>query len=180
MEIPENINDLDRLGAARFYLGELGWAIHPLCPPDQGHDQSRGKKPIEKGWRHLTVAKIEPSYLERYFTNSGGYNLGCVVRAPFVHIDLDSKSDHGESVARWLKEQPPLQDVPCEETSGGAHLIFICRDLPDSICAKKKALSAEINDAVSAELYHDGLNIVQPIRSQKWPAVSLGENRPYS
>ena len=33
--IPDHINDLDRLQAAEFYHGQLGWAVHPLMPPDR-------------------------------------------------------------------------------------------------------------------------------------------------
>jgi hypothetical protein len=30
-----------------------------------------------------------------YFGNGSTHNIGCVVRAPFVHVDLDSKPDAG-------------------------------------------------------------------------------------
>ena len=36
--IPPDINSLDRLAAAQFYATTLGWAIHPLLPPDRDED----------------------------------------------------------------------------------------------------------------------------------------------
>lgn len=50
-QIPAAINDWDRLTASRYYLEELGWAVHQLYPPDKGDDKERGKKPFCKGWR---------------------------------------------------------------------------------------------------------------------------------
>lgn len=158
--IPEAINGFNRLQAAQFYAGELGWAVHPLLAPDRGDHHERGKKPLLKGWRNHTAAEISPDFLTKHFANGSTHNIGCVVRAPFVHIDLDSKPDAGESVHQWLAEQPDLAAVPRERTGGGAHLVFICRDVPEAVLKSKKAPTAKINEAVTAELYLDGLNIV--------------------
>ena len=49
---------------------------------------------------------------------------------------------------------------PGRRTGGGAHLVFICRDLPESVAKSKKALSYQITPAVTAELYTDGMNFV--------------------
>lgn len=158
--IPPNINSLDRFAAAQFYATTLGWAIHPLLPPDRGDHHERGKKPILKGWRNHTAAEISPDFLTKYFANGSTHNIGCVVRAPFVHVDLDSKPDAGASVMAWLATQPALATVPRERTGGGAHLAFICRDIPDEVIKAKKAPTSQIDDAVTAELYLDGLNLV--------------------
>ena len=83
-----------------------------------------------------------------------------MVRSPFVHVDLDSKPDAGESVQAWLNGQPDLADVPRELTGGGAHLVFICRDLPAAVLKANTAPSSQLNDKVSAELFKDGLNLV--------------------
>lgn len=56
--IPENINELDRLQAAQFYHDQLGWAVHPLMPPDRGDEQERGKKPTLKGWRNHRAEEV--------------------------------------------------------------------------------------------------------------------------
>lgn len=158
--IPTGINDLDRLEAARFYAESLGWAVHPLNAPDKGDEKTRGKKPVLRGWPSHTVAEITPEFLNGCFGYGTSHNIGCVVRPPFVHIDLDSKPDRGASVMEWLAGVEDLGAVPRERTGGGVHLVFICRDLPDEIVKAKKAPTVKINDAVSAELYKDGLNIV--------------------
>jgi DNA polymerase I len=158
--ISPDINSLDRLAAAQFYATTLGWAIHPLLPPDRGDHHERGKKPILKGWRNHTASEISPDFLTKYFANGSTHNIGCVVRAPFVHVDLDSKPDAGASVMAWLATQPELSTVPRERTGGGAHLAFICRDIPEEVMKAKKAPTCQINDAVTAELYLDGLNLV--------------------
>ena len=158
--IPGDINSLSRLEASQFYHGRLGWAVHALCPPDRGDENERGKKPISKGWRDHNAAEITPDYLAKYFANGSNHNLGVVVRSPFVHVDLDSKPDAGESVRVWLESQPHLSTVPRERTGGGAHLVFICHDLPESVAKSKKAISNQITPAVTAELYTDGMNLV--------------------
>ncbi len=160
MTIPEHINSLDRLQAAQFYHGQLGWAVHPLMPPDRGDEQERGKKPLLKGWRNHRAEEVTADFLRRHFNGSSHNNLGCVVRPPFVHVDLDSKPDAGASVRDWLAAQPALTTVPRERTGGGAHLTFLCRDLPEAVLKSKKAVTCQIHEQVSAELYFDGLNIV--------------------
>jgi DNA polymerase-1 len=160
LTIPAAINALDRLSAVQFYAGTLGWAIHPLLAPDRGEPQERGKKPLLKGWRSHTAAEIAPDFLTRYFGNGTNHNIGCVVRPPFIHVDLDSKPDAGASVMEWLGTMPELATVPRERTGGGAHLAFICRDLPAEILKSKKPPTCQINDKVSAELYLNGMNLV--------------------
>jgi DNA polymerase I-like protein with 3'-5' exonuclease and polymerase domains len=158
--IPPEINSWDRLTTAQFYHRDMGWAVHALCPPDRGDDNERGKKPVAKGWRSHTAAEVTPDYLAKYFANGSNHNLGVVVRSPFVHVDLDSKPDAGASVRAWLELQPHLATVPRERTGGGAHLVFICRDLPESVAKAKKAISIQITPVVTAELYTDGMNLV--------------------
>ena len=158
--IPVEINSWKRLEAAKFYHSTLGWAVHPLNASDQGKDNERGKKPIFKGWPSHTAAEVTDDYLQHNFGNGSNHNIGVVVRAPFVHIDLDSKPDAGESVRAWLAGQPQLVGVPRERTCGGAHLAFICRDLPESVTKAKKAITTHVNSKVTAELYTDGMNLV--------------------
>ena len=144
--IPDTINGYSRLEAARFYVGDLGWAVHPLLPPDRGDHHERGKKPLLKGWRNHTAAEISPDFLAKYFANGSTHNIGCVVRAPFVHIDLDSKPDAGESVQQWLASQPDLAAVPRERTGGGSHLVFVCRDVPEAVLKSKKAPTVQMTE----------------------------------
>jgi DNA polymerase-1 len=158
--IPPDINSWDRLRTTEFYHRDLGWAVHALLPPNKGQEHERGKKPLAKGWRLHTAAEVTPDYLREHFANGSNYNVGVVVRGPFVHVDLDSKPDAGQSVRAWLATQPQLAAVPRERTGGGAHLLFICRDLPDAVAKAKKAISTKVTEAVGAELYGDGMNIV--------------------
>jgi len=158
--IPADINSWSRLEAAEYYHRALGWAVHALCPPNKGLENERGKKPLQKGWKNHMAAEVSPEYLREHFGNGSNYNMGVVVREPYVHVDLDSKPDAGESVRAWLAEQPSLTDFPRERTGGGAHFVFICRDIPPAVAKSNKAPTAMINGAVMAELYLDGMNIV--------------------
>lgn len=154
----------NRAEAARFYRDELGWAIHPLYGPHKGPERVRGKKPELKGWRDWRADQLSDELIEKYFGEFGSSNLGCVVRAPHICIDLDSKPDKGASVVAWLADKPELQSVPRERTGGGVHLHFICRDLPTfrnkSGDPYDKPLVAKITEEVSAELFFDGCNLV--------------------
>ena len=158
--IPADINSLDRLAAAQFYFNTLGWAIHPLYAPDRGDPKERGKKPIFKSWRQHTAVDITTDDLAKCFCPGAKHNIGCVVRPPFVHVDLDSKTDAGASVMEWLATMPELAAVPRERTGGGVHLAFICRDIPEALLNPKQAPTCKINDKVNAELYLNGLNLV--------------------
>ena len=158
--IPSTINELSSLEAVQYYVSQLSWAVHPLCPPDQGEENGRGKKPLLKGWTSHTVSQATSEFLAEHFGGNSHNNIGCVVRPPFIHVDLDSKPDAGASVQEWLAGQPELATVPRERTGGGVHLAFICRDVPGDVLVSKKAPTCHINDKVSAELYLDGLNLV--------------------
>lgn len=155
---------LARNDAAKFYRDHLGWAIHPLYGPHKGPDRLRGKKPELKGWRDWRPEQLTDEMVEKYFGAFGASNLGCVVQAPHVCVDLDSKSDQGASVMAWLSAQPDLATVPRERTGGGVHLHFICRDLPafrnKNGDPYDKALAAQISDKVTAELFFQGCNLV--------------------
>jgi DNA polymerase-1 len=113
-----------------------------------------------KGWPNHTVADVTDDYLQEHFGNGVDHNLGVVVRPPFIHVDLDSKPDAGASVQAWLSSQPQLAKVPRERTAGGAHLVFRCHDLPEAVARPKKAIMAQVNGKVTAELYTDGMNLV--------------------
>jgi len=157
--IPANINSFNKLEAATFYHS-LGLAPHPLQPPDSGSHKDRGKKPRNRGWRKHRAQNVTPKYLAKHFGADSIYNLGCVIAGEFVIVDLDSKSDGGASVRSWLAGQPELALVPHELTTNGAHFIFRCHDIPAEILARRKVLTARINDMVTAELYKDGDNVV--------------------
>jgi len=168
LAIPQDINDYDKHRAAKFYFEELGWAVQPLYAPDKGTELEKGKKPLLKGWKSHTTAEIEPEFFDKYFSPASTNNIGCVVRAPFVVVDLDSKPDKGASVRAWLEGQSDLATVPRERTGGGAHLFFICHDIPEEVLQAGEALAIDINDKVQAELFSNGLNIVLSPSIHKW------------
>ena len=121
--IPEQINSFSRLDAAQFYTLGLGWAIHPLSAPNRGGGGTRGKKPIVKGWRNHTCADVTAGFLAEHFANGSTNNVGCVVRAPIVHVDLDSKPDGGEPDFRPIPE--PKNDLKFALVVLGATSVFL-------------------------------------------------------
>ncbi|PTY02758.1 hypothetical protein DB346_08255 [Verrucomicrobia bacterium LW23] len=163
MNIPTPFTE-SRAEAAVYYRDTLGWAIHPLHGPHKGDPKVRGKKPEIKGWRDWQPSNLTDELIEKYFGAFGSSNLGCVLRGPHVSVDLDSKPDKGESVRQWLAGKPELAAVPRERTGGGAHLHFLCRDLPAFYNRNgdpyDKPLVAKISDKVGAELFFDGCNLV--------------------
>ncbi len=156
--------EFNRADAARFYRDHIGWTIHPLYGPNKGSAKLRGKKPELTGWRDWMPQNLTDEIIDKFFGTFGSANLGCVVRAPHVCIDLDSKDDDGASVRQWLAAQPRLAAVPRETTRGGVHMHFLCPDLPvfrDSRGDRReKGLMARLTDVVTAELLFHGCNIV--------------------
>jgi len=150
----------DMLAAAQFYRDEFHWAVHPLRAPDDQNvsEKARGKAPILPGWRRWRVDNVTDKILDQYFSNGRRLNLGVVVRQPWVIVDLDSHQDGGQSAAAFVSSRPELAKVPRERSASGCHLHFRCLDLP--LFAKKNAPNAKATANVSAELYHDGQNIV--------------------
>lgn len=161
--IPNSIPS-NRLVAAKFYRDILGLAVHPLHGPADKNvpEKARGKKPLRSGWKTWTTDQATDDVLGSYFGDGIDANIGIVVRAPHVVVDLDSKPDKGASVRAWLATQSHLASVPREKTAGGAHLHFVCHDLPAMTRngkAFEKALTLAVSDDVMAELYFDGLNV---------------------
>lgn len=173
--IPADINDWDRRRITQYYHRDLGWAVHPLYAHDRGGEGERGKKPIARGWKNHRAGDVTSEYLDRHFGNGAGHNVGVVVRGPYVFVDLDSKADEGASVREWIASRPELADVPRERTGGGAHLTFICPDLPPTVLETKNALTSKVGDRVTAELYKDGNNIAVSPSIHKSGALYLWE-----
>jgi DNA polymerase-1 len=148
----------DLLEAAKFYRDRWGLIVHPLFGPEQGGEKERGKRPKWAGYTKPDYRGCDTDEsLEAAFANGEPSNLGVVVRRPHVIVDLDSKPDGGESVRAWLAEHPELGNAPREKTPGGAHLHFICHDIPPDTKAK---LEAKLNDKVMAEVFIGPANVV--------------------
>jgi DNA polymerase I len=149
----------NRLEAARYYRDSLQWDVLPLAGSKKG-----GKRPLILNYRRWSRDQLDSRLLRKHFGPGKSDNLGLIVRAPHVIVDLDSKEDQGASAQEWLISQTALKAVPRERTGGGYHLHFICRDLPEfkkrDGSAYQKALVSTINAQVTAELFFEGLNVV--------------------
>ena len=145
---------------------KLGFAIHPCHGPQEGRVGERGKKPRFSGWTQWTASSLTEALKNDLFGGEKPSNIGHVIRPPFVVVDLDSKPDSGKSVEAWLSTQTRLASVPRERTAGGAHLIFICPDLPQFMGRRgqpyRKNLVSQINETTSAELIFCGNVIHAP------------------
>ncbi len=154
----------DPFKAALYYRDDLGWPIIPLCGPSEGPPAQRGKRPRFPGYRDWTCEKLTDELLNQHFGHGKSSNIGLVLRAPHVVVDLDSKHDAGVSAREWLDAQKHLANVPRERTGGGYHLHFHCPDLPifrkPSGKPYQKALASTITPQVTAELFFDRLNVV--------------------
>ncbi|MFW5883123.1 MAG: bifunctional DNA primase/polymerase, partial [Verrucomicrobiota bacterium] len=155
----------DLLAAARYYRERLGWVVHPLHGPNEGTEKERGKKPRLRGWKKLRQEDCDAGFIEKHFGGASTANLGVVVKPPHIVIDLDSKSDKGESVRAWLEAQPGLADLPRERTAGGCHLHLLCHDVPEEAteaAGRNQKLSATLAKGVTAEIFLGGNVVLAP------------------
>lgn len=153
------------LDAARFYRDRLGARPHPLHGPQDKNvtKQQRGKKPVWQGYRTLTPEQVVDDVLRTAFAVELSHNLGIMLQRPHVVVDVDSKKDEGESARRWIAEQPNLRALPRERTAHGAHLHFVCADMPRVMKRGKphgSPLTVTVADGICAELFFDGLSVV--------------------
>ena len=165
MVIPPDINNRGLLDAARFYRDQLRWTVQALLGPEDGADNERGKRPIEKGWKNRKREDATDAYLLKYFGNGTRRNLGLLVQLPHTVIDLDSKPDGGESVRRWLADHPQVAAWPRERTTGGAHLHVLCPDVPPAVVAeagKNQKIEVRLTDAVTCEVFLGGNVVLAP------------------
>ena len=164
--IPVTINELSMAEAFRFYRDELKLHVHPVWGPWATKESYPGKKPFFTGWWERDPQDCN---LAKFFGGNGKcYNIGCAPKNAFVVVDLDSKADMGESVRKFLADNPDCIRGPWHETHGGAHLVFICRDVPEFMKDDGKKPSwqprfAELLPGVTAELFYtERSNIVLP------------------
>ncbi len=146
-----------------FYRDSLGWQVYPVHPPGAKCDFP-GKQPAVRAWWDYDPQDCD---VDARFHNGHPFNIGVAPKGGLVFIDLDSKPDQGASVQKFLAEHPELEKVPRHITRGGAHLVMICRDLPEWKAAKGKSyhgqVLGQINERVSAEIYHcERQNVVLP------------------
>ena len=157
----------DLLEAILLYR-TLGLAAYPCLGPTEGPIRERGKRPRFSGWTQWTVGDLSDAIINRFFGPGAAKpsNIGNRIVPPLIAVDLDSKADAGDSVREWLANQPALAGAPRERTGNGAHLWFICRNLPrftnKSGAPYDKPIFAQINALVHAELFHCGNLVLSP------------------
>jgi hypothetical protein len=164
MLIPDTIGSLDMRGAFLFYRDALKLHVYPVDGP-WSKKPDPGKKPSVCGWWNYDPHDCD---VRRFFDNNGRcHNIGFAPKNRVVAVDLDDKPHKGEGVRRFLAEHPDCARGPYHETNGGAHLVFLCPDLPPLVepdgkpC--RKPLPARPRDGVEAALYHsDHTNVVLP------------------
>ena len=163
MCIPDTINELSMAEAFRFYRDELKLHVYPV-DGTWSKRSAPGKKPTVGAWWDYDPNDCDP---ERFFNGSKCHNIGFAPKNHVIAIDLDSKPDKGESVRRFLGEHPDRIRGPYHETNGGAHILFICPDIPQMSKLDGKPLleplKARVCEGVDAELFHsDHSNVVLP------------------
>lgn len=151
--------------AARYYRDTRGWIVHPLNGPNEGLPRERGKKPKLTGWNMLSRDQVSDPYLEKHFNGRIRSNIGVVVQAPHIVIDLDSKSTKGVAVRHWLATKPEIASWPRESTAGGCHLHIHCKDVPPEVIeasGRNKKLTCTVAEKVTAEIFFGGNVAVAP------------------
>ena len=160
------VNELSMADAFRYYRDELGLHVYPVDGP-WSKREGAGKKPSIAAWWEYDPQDCN---IEAMFNANGDgrcHNIGFAPRNAIVVVDLDSKKDQGKSVEALLAERPGLNGTPYHRTNGGAHLLYVCRDLPEWKHLNGRPffgrLESKTTPQVDAELfYSDRTNVVLP------------------
>jgi DNA polymerase-1 len=157
MKIPEEINSWPKVQQVRFYL-DSGLLIQPVYGPNSEIDiKDRGKKP--RLTLDLRMAQSRDDVLAR-FANGSDDNVGQIPTHINPSIDLDDKSEEGRALTAFWLLYPDLEKLPRAVTNRGAHLHFVCNDIPETV---KKLTNVDLLPGLSAELICDqSQNIVLP------------------
>jgi hypothetical protein len=177
LSIPSNINTLSMADVFVHYRDSVGFWVYPVHPP-WARIKGAGKHPAMDQWWDSDPHDCN---LEKYFKTERPYNIGVSPKRPVVFVDLDSKPDKGASVREYLASHPELEKSPSHVSLGGAHLVFICEDIPDFQKPNgqpyARPLVAQLTEKVTAELfYHPHQNLVLPCSLHP---LRDNENDPY-
>jgi hypothetical protein len=152
--------------AFKIYRDELGMHVYPCVSPKAQRVKSPGKQPAIKSWWEVDPRTYD---ISQFFGDENGQccNIGTCALTDLKYLDLDSKSDQGASVRKHIEAHPVLSKLPQHLTRGGAHLIFICPDMPKWVRENgnpyQDRLVANVSDTIRAELFHcNRNNIVLP------------------
>jgi hypothetical protein len=157
MKIPHDINQWPRVKQVGFYL-ESGLLLQPVYGPNADIDiKDRGKKPRLPLKERL--AQSREDVLKR-LSNGSDDNVGQIPDRSHPCVDLDDKSEAGRALQAFWLLYPDLEKLPRAVTNRGAHLHFVCNDIPAGI---KTLTTVELLPDLSAQLICDpSLNIVMP------------------
>jgi DNA polymerase I-like protein with 3'-5' exonuclease and polymerase domains len=161
--IPETVKGLSMLDAFRFYRDELKWQVYPVHPP-WAKVTDPGKQPAVRKWWAYDAHDCD---VATRFKAGHPYNIGLAPKVPLIIADLDDKANCGKGVAEFLLSKPEINQTPRHLSRNGAHLVFLCPDLPSWAKSNGKphmdALRVKINETVTAELfYSDHSNVIVP------------------
>jgi hypothetical protein len=149
--IPSDINSWSKAQTAEYYSDELGWTLTPLI---EGSKEPKYPKEQQYGVGRSDLL----------LDLSNGCNFGLFPSGMHVVLDLDSKSDHGKSVQKFLAQSGPrVQSLPRERTVGGVHIHLRIKDT-EAVKSKhpkaNKLVYKRVFSKVSGELFFGGTGYV--------------------
>jgi len=116
--IPSDINGWSKAQTAEYYIDELGWTVTSLIEGSKEPKYPKGQQ-YSLGRSDLLLDL------------SNGCNIGLFPSGTHVVLDLDSKSDQGKSVQKFLAQAGPrVQSLPRERTVGGVHVSKPASEIP--------------------------------------------------
>jgi Bifunctional DNA primase/polymerase, N-terminal len=149
--IPSDINSWSKAQTAEYYIDKLGWTLTSLI---EGSKEPKNPKEQQYGVGRSDLL----------LDLSNGCNLGLFPSGTHVVLDLDSKSDHGKSVQKFLAQTGPrVQSLPRERTAGGVHIHLRIKDIETVKRQHPKAnklVSKKVSSKVGGELFFGGTGYV--------------------
>src|SRR6516162_3833671 len=149
--IPSDINGWSKAQTAEYYIDELGWTLTSLI--------EGSKEPKYPKGQQYSVARSD-----LLLDLNNGSNFGLFPSGMHVVLDLDSKTDHGKSVQKFLAQtRPRVQSLPRERTVGGVHIHLHIKDI-DAVKSKhpkaNKLVNKRVFSKVAGELFFGGTGYV--------------------
>src|SRR5215472_4470750 len=115
--IPSDINSWSKAQTAEYYIDKLGWTLTPLL--------EGSKEP-----KYAKERQYDLSRSDLLLDLNDGCNIGLFPSGTHVVLDLDSKSNWGESVEKFLAQAGShVQSLPRERTIGGVHIHLRVKDI---------------------------------------------------
>ncbi len=142
LSIPEDINSRSALSAATYFRDQ-GFPVVPF--------ESAKKRPVIRGWTELKLRDCDDEFLCLWWGNGHAHDIGVLVAAPLVIVDLDGPGDP-KVVVEWIRRQPRLAGAPYEITTRGCHLWLSCPDMP--VAARdEQRITSSLPGGIGAELF---------------------------